>query len=521
MDVRNRALVAVLVGTGLSVSEALLVRVGDIDLGAGQVRVGGRRARELRLAGAALVHVEAWLHERASRVTGGKAFLFCTRAGGALEPSYVRRLIARLGREASIGAAVNARLLRETFVAERGRRGVRPEELAQELGHVNLAWTRRRLREARAPGPEVAGSPVETVLAKLLEHAPCGLAVALAERDATGAIVDFSFEYLNPLGAALFGHSADDLVGQSVAERFPDMWDGSVMSLWVSAVESGSLNESRERRVDAIGGMRTFSVRRIPVGERLLLAYIETTEGRQAALAWRAAEVRWQALLDASADGVLELDRAGRVVAASPSAERILGVPSGGLVGSPLPADEQPTRIARPTGSAVRGREVEIRRGDGGLARVMMSSEPLEGAGEPPFPLLVVLSDLGPVLEARADAEAARQALGLAVDGLGVVAVLRARSGAVRSVHGAADELLGVSGGALAGRAGYPGLSRADAARLAAGRGQALRDRVPRTLTVRLAGAPVEVRVVGTGRGPDGEPTGCLEVLRRADSDRA
>src|SRR5690348_6281430 len=65
--IRNRALVALLFGTGLRISEALALHVKDVDFDAGTVRVlhgKGDRDRTVRIAPDALDPLERWLDLR-------------------------------------------------------------------------------------------------------------------------------------------------------------------------------------------------------------------------------------------------------------------------------------------------------------------------------------------------------------------------------------------------------------------------------------------------------------------------
>ncbi|GID90979.1 hypothetical protein Adi01nite_03910 [Amorphoplanes digitatis] len=59
-------------------------------------------------------------------------------------------------------------------------------------------------------------------LYEALDAAFDGFTLLRAERDGSGAIVDFVCEYVNQIGAKLAGSSVEDLVGRRISERSPD-----------------------------------------------------------------------------------------------------------------------------------------------------------------------------------------------------------------------------------------------------------------------------------------------------------
>ena len=97
--VRNAALIAIMFGAGLRVSEALALKVSDLNLSNGTVRVRhgkGDRARTVALDPSAQAYVERWLGPaRAAGAQRSPAALLHDqpneRFGGQMDSSYVRR----------------------------------------------------------------------------------------------------------------------------------------------------------------------------------------------------------------------------------------------------------------------------------------------------------------------------------------------------------------------------------------------------------------------------------------------
>lgn len=136
--VRNRAAIALLYCAGPRVEELLGLHPGDVDLVAGTLRLGGRRARTVPLFAAAGPYLETWLWWRSERVRAGLvpagAPLFCTLSGEPLEPAYLRAMLARTARRAGLAGRVHAHGLRHACAARLAAAGVAADALSEHLG---------------------------------------------------------------------------------------------------------------------------------------------------------------------------------------------------------------------------------------------------------------------------------------------------------------------------------------------------------------------------------------------------
>ncbi len=137
---RNRALVVLLLNTGLRASEALALRLDDLDIGErkGEVRVryGKRRkARTVPLNKQARQALKDWI---AVRPPG--EYLFNTRRSARLDNSQLRRIMATFARLS--GVEFTAHSLRHTFGKRLVDAGVSLEKVAALMGHSNLNTTR-------------------------------------------------------------------------------------------------------------------------------------------------------------------------------------------------------------------------------------------------------------------------------------------------------------------------------------------------------------------------------------------
>jgi integrase len=148
VNARNRALLAFLYRTGARIHEALEVRVKDIDLDRGAVRLLVCKGGKSRLVGidpGGAAEVRTWLQRRPGMNPSPGAPLFCTRGGGTLTAAYIRRLLPRLARAAGIDKRVHAHGFRHTHAAELRAEGVDIGIISKQLGHASIATTARYL----------------------------------------------------------------------------------------------------------------------------------------------------------------------------------------------------------------------------------------------------------------------------------------------------------------------------------------------------------------------------------------
>lgn len=151
---RNRALITVMWRGGLRVSEALALMPRDVSDGVLHVRHGkGDRSRLVALHPDAAAVLERWLERRDKLGVNGHHAVFCTiaqgaqrRRGDALDSSYVRHLLKRLGAKAHIAQRVHAHGLRHTHARELVLAGVPLVDIRDQLGHSNASTTDVYLR---------------------------------------------------------------------------------------------------------------------------------------------------------------------------------------------------------------------------------------------------------------------------------------------------------------------------------------------------------------------------------------
>lgn len=146
---RDRALIALMHGAGLRVSEALALRPKDVDLDTGAVVVqrgkGNKRRTAILDAGRAEL-VATWLERRRRLgITARTAPLICgissNNLGEPLDPSQVRRMVKRRAAKAGIEKRVHPHGFRHAHAVELLQDGIPMGSIKAQLGHSRTATT--------------------------------------------------------------------------------------------------------------------------------------------------------------------------------------------------------------------------------------------------------------------------------------------------------------------------------------------------------------------------------------------
>jgi site-specific recombinase XerD len=142
---RDRAILLLLLDTGVRVSEAAGLRVGDVDLAEGRCRVFGKGGRErvVPIGRRARKALRAWLtHRRGIRVDDP---LFAGPGGNRLTPRGLYQLVHRLAARAELQTRCSPHVLRHTFARSFLTNGGDVFSLQRILGHSpsSIQVTRR------------------------------------------------------------------------------------------------------------------------------------------------------------------------------------------------------------------------------------------------------------------------------------------------------------------------------------------------------------------------------------------
>jgi integrase/recombinase XerC len=148
-SIRDRAVLELLYGSGLRVSELCALDLSNIDLDGGIVRVvgKGRKERIVPLGQPTVRALRAYLGVRASTPKPGAvldpAALFVTRRGARLGVRQVQLLVHRYGALGAGRADLHPHALRHTCATHMLEGGADLRAIQEMLGHASLATTQR------------------------------------------------------------------------------------------------------------------------------------------------------------------------------------------------------------------------------------------------------------------------------------------------------------------------------------------------------------------------------------------
>jgi len=144
-SLRDRALLEVIYATGMRVSEAIALRLGDVDLENNTIRCVGRgtRQRTVPLTLQAAAALRAYLdNARADMVSNADTdFLFVNPLGSKLTRQAVWQLTRQHAQAAGIEGELTPHTLRHSRAAHMLNNGEDIRRVQAWLGHANLATT--------------------------------------------------------------------------------------------------------------------------------------------------------------------------------------------------------------------------------------------------------------------------------------------------------------------------------------------------------------------------------------------
>jgi site-specific recombinase XerD len=137
---RDRAILETLYSSGLRVSELVGLKVRDLDLIGGTLKVlgKGRKERLVPIGSYGIQAIRRYLKERGENLD---APLFRNRLGGPLTDRSVRRILHRYLNQVSIHRRISPHALRHSFATHLLDRGADLRGVQELLGHSSLSTT--------------------------------------------------------------------------------------------------------------------------------------------------------------------------------------------------------------------------------------------------------------------------------------------------------------------------------------------------------------------------------------------
>lgn len=138
---RDRAILELLYGTGLRVSELVGLNRGDVNLNSGWVRVQGKGSRERMLPVGRKAILQMKYYLRASNLVGRDDSVFRNRYGRRLSRQSCWKMIRKYAREAGVRKHVSPHVLRHSFATHLLLKDADLRSVQELLGHASISTT--------------------------------------------------------------------------------------------------------------------------------------------------------------------------------------------------------------------------------------------------------------------------------------------------------------------------------------------------------------------------------------------
>jgi integrase/recombinase XerD len=162
-SLRDRALLELLYATGMRVSEAVALRINDVDMSTKRVFVVGRddETRRLSLASRAVEALSAYLDHGRDALLQGRAeqMLFVNQRGRPLTRQGLWLIIKSYAEASGLGSDITPHTLRHSCAAHRLAQGAEPQQVRRLLGHANIATTQAYVDIVSPQGEETEPTP--------------------------------------------------------------------------------------------------------------------------------------------------------------------------------------------------------------------------------------------------------------------------------------------------------------------------------------------------------------------------
>lgn len=144
-DYRNKAMLELMYGTGLRVSEIVSLTINDIDMTNCIIRIMGKgnKEREVPLGEYSIHYLKLYLEHRGSMLKGKYCDkLFLNNHGQGMTRQGFFKILKQLLKEKGLNPEVSPHTLRHSFATHLLNRGADLRSIQEMLGHSDIATTK-------------------------------------------------------------------------------------------------------------------------------------------------------------------------------------------------------------------------------------------------------------------------------------------------------------------------------------------------------------------------------------------
>ncbi len=141
---RNIAMLEVLYGAGLRISELMNLKIENINFDNEYLRcIGkGNKERMIPLGGASMIRLKAYIQKQRPNLNPyNSSYLFLTKSGKIFSRTGIWKIIKFYFRQAGLPANITPHTLRHTFATHLLKRGADLRSVQEMLGHTSISTT--------------------------------------------------------------------------------------------------------------------------------------------------------------------------------------------------------------------------------------------------------------------------------------------------------------------------------------------------------------------------------------------
>jgi site-specific recombinase XerD len=131
---RDRAIISLLASTGITCSELVNLKIGEVFIDQGTLCISGKRGRSLEIAAETLEHLKEYLKKSQRMKADADAPLFANPRGGSLTSRTIQRICTIVSGHQTIQQTITPHILRHSYAMQLLKNNVPQRVIQERLG---------------------------------------------------------------------------------------------------------------------------------------------------------------------------------------------------------------------------------------------------------------------------------------------------------------------------------------------------------------------------------------------------